>query len=93
MVSTHNGDVLIEATGSRFDTNLLVAMSIEDIAISSAENILQLRDINLAPSEEETCREIVHRIPVSQELEYRDEQAALDRAGDTDRQAGEVNRY
>ena len=48
IVSTHNGDVLVQATGSRFDTNLLVALDPEDIAISSAENLLELRDINLA---------------------------------------------
>ena len=80
MVSTHTGEILVEATGSRYDTNLLVALTMEDIAISSAENLLQLRDINLARSEEETCREIVHRIPVSEELEARDEQAALEYA-------------
>jgi hypothetical protein len=86
MVSTQTGEKLIEATGSRYDTNLLVALTIEDIAISSAENLLQLRDINLARSEEETCREIVHRIPVSLELERHIEQAALDYAEDPSHQ-------
>jgi Putative bacterial lipoprotein (DUF799) len=86
MVSTHTGEKLIEATGSRYDTNLLVALTIEDIAISSAENLLQLRDINLARSEEETCREIVHRIPVSLELERHIEKAALDYAEDASHQ-------
>jgi hypothetical protein len=84
MISTHNGELLVEATGSRFDTNLLVALTLEDIAINSAENLLQLRDIDLARSEEETCREIVHRIPRSKDLEQRDEQAALDYAEDPD---------
>ncbi len=83
MVSTRNGDVLIEANGSRFDTSLLVAMSPEDIAISAAENILQFRDINLARSEEEACREIVYRIPVSNYLEQLDQQSALDYAEDS----------
>ncbi len=77
MISTHDGETLIEASGSRFDTNLLVALTLEDIAISSGENLLQLRDINLARSEEETCREIVHRIPVSAAIEQRNEQSAL----------------
>lgn len=77
MISTHNGETLVEATGSRFDTNLLVALTLEDIAISSGENLLQLRDINLARSEEETCREIVHRIPVSAVIEQQNEQSAL----------------
>lgn len=87
MVSTHTGENLIEATGSRYDTNLLIALTLEDIAISSAENLLQLRDINLARSEEEACREIVHRIPVSPELEAHLEQAAVAYAEDPDHQA------
>jgi hypothetical protein len=77
MISTHTGEPLVEAIGTRYDTNLLVALTMEDIAISSAENLLQLRDINLARSEEETCREIVHRIPVSMDLQERNERAAL----------------
>jgi hypothetical protein len=84
LVSTNTGETLVQATGSRYDTNLLVALDLEDIAISSAENILQLRDINLARSEEETCREIVHRIPISSELQERNAQAALDYAEDPD---------
>jgi hypothetical protein len=80
MVSTQDGSVLVEASGSRYDTNMMVALSIEDMLISSAENLLQMRDINLARAEEETCREVVHRIPVSTELEEREEQAALDYA-------------
>lgn len=88
MVSTHTGENLIEATGSRYDTNMLVALTLEDIAISSAENLLQLRDINLARSEEETCREIVHRIPISPELEEHIERAALNFAEDSNHQTG-----
>jgi hypothetical protein len=56
------------------------------LLISSAEHLLQLRDINLARSEEETYREIVHRIPVSPELERHIEQAALDYAEDPSHQ-------
>jgi hypothetical protein len=83
IVSTHNGDVLIAADGTRFDTSLMVALSAEDIAISAAENLLQLRDINLARSEEEACREIVRRIPVSNYLEHLNQQSALDYAEDS----------
>ena len=36
--------------------------------INSAENILQLRDINLARAEEEACRDVVKRIPQSEQL-------------------------
>ncbi len=68
LVSAHDGQTLIEASGSRWDVNLLPALTLQDIAINSAENILQLRDINLARSEEEACREIVRRIPISDEL-------------------------
>ena len=60
------------------------ALSVQDIVINSAENVLQLRDILLARAEEETCREIVHRVPVSQELKARIEQRALDDAEEAD---------
>jgi hypothetical protein len=60
------------------------ALSVQDIVINSAENVLQLRDIILARAEEETCREIVHRVPVSQELKSRIEQRALDDAEEAD---------
>jgi hypothetical protein len=80
MVSAHTGKTLVYATGMRYDTNLLVAATMEDIAISSAENLLQLRDVNLARSEEETCREIVRRIPISRELQERNRKAALELA-------------
>ena len=86
VVSVHTGETLIRAAGSRYDTNLLIALTLEDIAISSGENLLQLRDINLARSEEETCREIVHRIPRSAKLEARIEKAALDYAEDPSHQ-------
>jgi hypothetical protein len=68
LVSTHDGSTLIDANGSRWDVNLLPAMDVEDIAINSAENILELRDINLARAEDEACREVVKRIPRSDRL-------------------------
>ncbi|HEY2106566.1 MAG TPA: hypothetical protein VGH29_12310, partial [Candidatus Binataceae bacterium] len=68
LVSTHTGHTLIEASGSRWDVNVLPALTPEDIAINSVENILQLRDINLARAEEEACREVVKRIPPSDQL-------------------------
>ncbi|MGH7933393.1 MAG: GNA1162 family protein [Candidatus Binataceae bacterium] len=91
MISTHNGETLVEATGQRYDTSLLVALTPLDIAINSAENLLQLRDINLARAEEETCREIVHRIPISEQLVRRDEQAALDYAEDPAHQTSDTD--
>ena len=71
MVSTHGGENLVRATGSRYAVQVMPALSVQDIVINSAENVLQLRDIILAQAEEETCREIVHRVPVSQELKVR----------------------
>jgi len=84
MVSTHGGEKLVTATGSRYAVQVMPALSVQDIVINSAENVLQLRDILLARAEEETCREIVHRVPVSQELKARIEQRALDGAEEAD---------
>jgi hypothetical protein len=84
MVSTHDGANLVRAAGSRYAVQAMPALSMEDILINSAENVLQLRDILLARAEEETCREIVHRVPVSQELKQRIEQRALDGAEEAD---------
>lgn len=77
MVSTRDGRTLIEASGSRWDAQVLPALDVEDIAINSVQNILQLRDIKLARSEEEACREIVRRIPISNRLRETVEQQAL----------------
>jgi hypothetical protein len=84
MASTHGGENLVIATGSRYAIQVMPALSVQDIVINSAENVLQLRDIILARAEEETCREIVHRVPVSQELKARIEQRALDGAEEAD---------
>jgi hypothetical protein len=84
IVSTRTGVTLVRGSGSRYDTSLLIALSLEDIAISSGENLLQLRDINLARTEEEACREIVMRIPHSANLQDRIEEGALDYAGSHD---------
>jgi hypothetical protein len=85
LVSTHTGDTLIHATGSRWDDQVLPAMSVEDIFINSAENVLQLRDINLARAEEEACRELVIRIPQSNQLKQKEEEQALEYANRGDR--------
>jgi hypothetical protein len=49
-----------------------------DIVINSAETLLRLRDIVLARSEEEVCREIVLRVPVSERLRLEIAQQALE---------------
>jgi hypothetical protein len=53
---------------SRPAVALLPAMDPQDIVINAVQNLLQLRDINLARAEEEACREVVKRIPQSDEL-------------------------
>lgn len=80
MVSTQGGENLVRATGSRYAVQVMPALSAQDILINSAENLLQMRDILLARAEEETCREIVHRVPVSRQLKTRIEERALRRA-------------
>jgi hypothetical protein len=84
MVSTHDSENLIKATGTRYAVQVMPALSLQDILINSAANVLQLRDILLARAEEETCREIVHRVPVSQKLKQRIEQTALEGAEEAD---------
>jgi hypothetical protein len=78
-VSAHNGERLITFDGSRYDVDVLPAFDPTDIMINSAESLLQLRDVQLARSEEEVCREIVLRIPVSEQLRLDIAQQALER--------------
>ena len=78
MVSTHNGESLVSFYGSRYDINFLPALEPQDILINSAESLLQLRDIELARSEQEVCRELVLRIPVSKNLRLQIAREALE---------------
>ena len=78
MVSTHNGEQLVSFYGSRYDMNFSPALGPEDILINSAESLLQLRDIELARSEQEVCRELVLRIPVSENLRLQIAREALE---------------
>lgn len=79
MVSTANDEVLVSFAGSRYSVNVLPALTPLDIAINSGESLLQLRDVVLARSEEEVCREIVLRIPVSEKLRLEIARQALER--------------
>ena len=54
------------------------ALDPQDILINSAESLLQLRDIELARSEQEVCRELVLRIPVSKNLRLQIAREALE---------------
>ncbi len=68
MVSTHNGEELFSAEGSRYDVDFSPAFDPVDIAINSGFSLLQLRDVELARAEEEDAREIVLRLPRSEKL-------------------------
>jgi Putative bacterial lipoprotein (DUF799) len=68
MVSTHNGEELFSADGSRYSVNFMPAFDPVDIAINSGLSLLELRDVTLARAEEEDAREIVMRIPRSDKL-------------------------
>jgi putative lipoprotein DUF799 len=78
MVSTYNGEQLIDFNGSRYSVNVMPAVTPADILINSAASLLQLRDVVLARSEEEVCRELVLRIPVSENLRLLIAQHALE---------------
>jgi hypothetical protein len=78
MVSTHNAEQLITFDGSRYDVSALPALTPMDILINSAESLLVLRDIQLARSEEEVCRELVLRVPVSEKLRLQIARQALE---------------
>jgi hypothetical protein len=67
MVSTRDGHELFSCTDTRYSTNVTPAIDPIDIAISSVVNIVQLRDINLARTENEVGREIVLRLPVAEQ--------------------------
>jgi hypothetical protein len=66
MVSTRDGHELFSCTDTRYSTNVTPAIDPIDIAISSVVNLVELRDINLARTENEVGREIVLRLPVAE---------------------------
>lgn len=84
MVSTHDGETLMRTRGARYNVNFLPAIDLQDILINSAESLLQLRDVELARSEEEVARELVHRIPISQKLTARMANSAVQSANENE---------
>jgi Putative bacterial lipoprotein (DUF799) len=80
MVSTRDGHEVFSASDQRFSTDLQPAFDPVDIAINSGMTLLELRDVNLARAEQETGREIVLRLPVSQLAIKNLQEAALARA-------------
>jgi hypothetical protein len=68
MLSTHNGEELMRASGTRYSVDLEPALSPQDVAINSVKTLLEFRDVTLARAEEEVSRELVLRIPASDKL-------------------------
>jgi len=71
MVSTHDAKPVFAAKGSRWSVDLRPAFDPMDILVNSGLSLLELRDVTLARAEEEAAREIVLRIPRSEELKSR----------------------
>ena len=80
MISTHNGQKLFVAHGSRWSVDLRPAFDMIDIAVNSGLTLLELRDVTLARAEEEDAREIALRIPRSHRLEAELIRAVRDKA-------------
>ena len=91
MVATHSGEQLVAFDGSRYSVNVLPALTVQDIVINSVESLLQLRDVVLARSEEEVCRELVLRIPVSENLRLQIAQQALETSARNENSARDEN--
>jgi hypothetical protein len=66
IVSTRDGHVIFEATGTRNATDVQPAVTPIDIAINSGLTLLEVRDVNLARAEEEVGREVLLRLPRSE---------------------------
>jgi len=67
IVSTHGNNQVFAAQGSRWAVDLRPAFDPFDIVINSGLSLLELRDVTLARAEEETAREMVLRIPRSEQ--------------------------
>jgi hypothetical protein len=71
MVSTQNGDTLVEFSGGRYHVNPMPAVDPIDMALNSVQTLADMRDINITRAEDEVCREVVMRIPRSPLLRQR----------------------
>ncbi len=81
MVSTHSDRVLLKFDGDRYHVNPMPAVDPIDIALNSAQTLVDMRDINIARAEDEVCRELVLRIPTSPVLKQRLADEALEAEG------------
>lgn len=84
MASTHTGEQLFAAKGSRYAVNFAPAFDPVDIAINSGLSLLELRDVTLARAEEEDAREIALRIPRSEKLKNALVEEALDQSEESE---------
>jgi hypothetical protein len=66
MVSTFDGHELFSCIDTRYSTSVTPVVDPIDFVISSVLNVIELRDITLARTEEEVGREIVLRLPVAE---------------------------
>jgi hypothetical protein len=71
MVSTRDANPVFAAKGSRWAVDLRLAFDPMGILVNSGLSLLELRDVTLARAEEETAREVVLRIPRSEQLKSR----------------------
>ena len=78
IVSTATGQTLIGFTGGRYHVNPMPAIDPIDMALNSAQTLIDMRDVNIARAEDEACREVVLRIPRSQILRQRIAEQALE---------------
>ena len=69
IVSTRDGETLMRQSGGRYSVDLSPALSPQDAIINSIMTLLEFRDVTLARAEEEVSRELVLRIPVSEQLQ------------------------
>jgi len=78
IVSTGNGQTLISFEGGRYHVNPMPAIDPIDMALNSAQTLIDMRDVNIARAEDEACREVVLRIPRSQILRRRIAEQAIE---------------
>ncbi len=61
-----DGREIFSATDSRYAIDLRPALTLMDMGINSGLALLEVRDVTLAPAEDEVSREIALRLPLAQ---------------------------
>src|SRR6202050_3960515 len=91
MVSTRDGETLMRQSGGRYSVDLSPALSPEDAVINSIMTLLEFRDVHLARAEEEVSRELVLRIPVSDQLQKQMAAKAVQHADEIESQESDAS--